>query len=78
LQWTRQQGFSCIPIIGATKVDQLHDNLKTADITLSDDQLKRLDEVSAISLGFPGDFFKEDAVRTNSFGGFYDRVEKRS
>jgi diketogulonate reductase-like aldo/keto reductase len=73
----RQMGFSCIPIIGATKVDQLLDNLKTVDVTLSDEQMKRLDEVSAISLGFPGDFFKEDAVRMNSFGGFYDRVEKR-
>jgi len=78
LQWTRQQGFSCIPIVGATKVDQLKDNLKTVDVILNADQLKRLDEVSAIPLGFPGDFFKEDAVRVNSFGGFYDRVEKRS
>jgi aryl-alcohol dehydrogenase-like predicted oxidoreductase len=77
LQWTRQQGFSCIPIVGATKVDQFKDNLKTIDVTLSDDQLKRLDEASAIQLGFPGDFFKEEAVRNNSFGGFYDRVEKR-
>jgi aryl-alcohol dehydrogenase-like predicted oxidoreductase len=77
LQWTRQQGFSCIPIVGATKVDQFKDNLKTIDVTLNDDQLKRLDEASAIQLGFPGDFFKEEAVRTNSFGGFYDRVEKR-
>jgi len=77
LQWTRQQGFSCIPIIGATKVDQFKDNLKTIDVTLSDEQLKRLDEASAIQLGFPGDFFKEEAVRNNSFGGFYDRVEKR-
>lgn len=78
LQWTRQQEFSCIPVIGATKVEQLHDNLKTADVRLSEDQLKRLDEISAISLGFPGDFFKEEAVRTNSFGGFYDKVEKRN
>ena len=77
LQWTRQQSFSCIPIIGATKVDQFHDNLKTIEVTLNDDQLKRLDEASAIQLGFPGDFFKEEAVRNNSFGGFYDRVEKR-
>jgi aryl-alcohol dehydrogenase-like predicted oxidoreductase len=77
LQWMRQLGFSCIPIIGTTKVDQLLDNLKTVDVILSDEQMKRLDEVSAISLGFPGDFFKEDAVRNNSFGGFYDRVEKR-
>ena len=77
LQWTRQQGFSCIPIVGATKVEQLQDNLKTIAITLSDEQLKKLDDASAISLGFPGDFFKEDAVKLNSFGGFYDKVEKR-
>src|ERR1700744_5757443 len=61
LQWTRQQGFSCIPIVGATKVEQLQDNLKTIAIMLSDEQLKKLDEASAISSGFPGDFFKEDA-----------------
>ncbi len=77
LQWTRQQGLSCIPIVGATKLEQLQDNLKTTDMTLSDEHLKELDEASAISLGFPGDFFKEDAVKLNSFGGFYDRVEKR-
>ena len=78
LKWTMQQGFSCTPIVGATKVDQLLDNLKTVAVTLSDDHLKRLDEVSAIKLGFPGDFFREDAVRLNSFGGFYDKVEKRA
>jgi len=77
LEWTRQQGFSSIPIVGATKVEQLQDNLKTIDVILSDEQLKRLDEVSAISLGFPGDFFREEGVRLNSFGGFWDKVEKR-
>ena len=77
LNWMRQQEFSCIPIVGATKVDQLLDNLKTVDVTLSQDQLKRLNDVSSIELGFPGDFFNEEGVRTNSFGGFYDRVEKR-
>ena len=77
LKWTMQQGFSCIPIIGATKLSQLEDNLKTLGVILSEDQLKRLDDVSAIELGFPGEFFREEAVRNNSFGGFYDRVEKR-
>jgi aryl-alcohol dehydrogenase-like predicted oxidoreductase len=77
LQWTRQQGFSCIPIVGATKVEQLQDNLKTIDVTLNDEQLKKLHEASAIPLGFPGDFFKEEGVKLNSFGGFYDGVEKR-
>ena len=78
LKWMMQQNFSCIPIVGATKVEQLIENLKTVDTTLTSDQLERLDEVSAIKLGFPGDFFKEENVKANSFGGFYDKVEKRS
>ncbi|NCD67971.1 aldo/keto reductase [Mucilaginibacter agri] len=77
LKWTMQQGFSCTPIVGATKVDQLKDNLKTIDVTLTEDHMKRLDEASAIKLGFPGDFFKEDGVKLSVFGGFYDKVEKR-
>jgi len=77
LKWTMQQGFSCIPIVGATKLSQLEDNLKTVNVTLSDEQLKRLNDASAIELGFPGEFFREDAVKVNTFGGFYDRVEKR-
>jgi len=78
LKWTMQQGFSCTPIVGATKLNQLEDNLKAFELTLSAEHLQQLDEASAIPLGFPGDFFREDAVRMNSFGGFYDRVEKRS
>jgi len=77
LKWTMQQGFSSIPVVGATKVSQLEDNLKTVDVTLSDEHMRKLDEASAIQLGFPGDFFREDAVRMNTFGGFYDKVEKR-
>jgi len=77
LKWTTVQGISCIPIVGATKVNQLENNLKTIDVSLSKEHLQRLNEVSAIELGFPGDFFKEEAVKTNTFGGFYDCVEKR-
>lgn len=77
LQWTMSKGFQCIPIVGATKVDQLKDNLKTVDVALTHEHIAKLDEASKIELGFPGDFFNEDAVKMNSFGGFYDRVEKR-
>lgn len=78
LQWTTHQGFSCIPIVGATKVDQLKENLKSIDIKLTAEHLQKLDEVSKIDLGFPGEFFREEGVKMNSFGGFYDRVEKRN
>ena len=77
LKWTMQQGFSSIPIVGATKLAQLEENLKTTDVMLTAEHMQRLDKVSEISLGFPGDFFKEDGVRQNNFGGFYDKIEKR-
>jgi len=78
LKWTMQQGFSSIPVVGATKLSQLEDNLKTVEVHLNDEHLQKLNEASAIELGFPGDFFREEAVKNNTFGGFYDRVEKRS
>jgi aryl-alcohol dehydrogenase-like predicted oxidoreductase len=77
LQWTRQQCFECIPIVGATRLEQLYENLRTTEVTLSQDHIKRLDEASAIDLGFPGKFFREEGVRLNNFGGFYDRIAKR-
>src|SRR6201996_7432654 len=78
LKWTMQQGYSSIPIVGATKLSQLEDNLKTVDVTLTVEHIQKLNEASAIQLGFPGDFFNEDAVKMNTFGGFYDKVEKRN
>jgi aryl-alcohol dehydrogenase-like predicted oxidoreductase len=78
LKWTMIQGFSSIPIVGATKVSQLQDNLQSLNIELSDDQITRLNEVSKIELGFPGDFFNEEGVKMVTYGGFYDKIEKRS
>jgi aryl-alcohol dehydrogenase-like predicted oxidoreductase len=77
LQWTRQQGFECIPIVGATRLEQLQENLRTTDLLLDETALERLDQASSIDLGFPGKFFKEEGVRQNNFGGFYDRIIKR-
>lgn len=78
LRWTTQQGFSSIPIVGATKISQLEENLKALEITLNDVQLKKLEEISKIDLGFPGEFYKEDGVKAVTYGGFYDKIEKRN
>ncbi len=77
LKWTMQQGFSSIPIVGATKLSQVEDNLKCIDVELSSGHIQKLNDASAIELGFPGAFFREEAVRMNTFGGFFDKVEKR-
>ena len=76
LQWTRSRGFSSIPIVGATKIGQLKENCASVRLTLSPEQLERLDHASAIDLGFPGEFFKEEGVRKGNFGGFYDRIKR--
>ncbi len=76
LRWTMQQGFSSLPIGGGTKLGQLEENLKAVEVSVSDEQLKRLDAASAIELGFPGEFFAEEGMRNNNFSRFYDRVKK--
>ncbi|MBC8033384.1 MAG: aldo/keto reductase [Chitinophagaceae bacterium] len=77
LKWMMQRDFSCIPIVGATKIDQLEENLHAVSLLLPEEDLQKLHAVSEIDLGFPGNFFKEEGVRLNNYGGFYNRIEKR-
>lgn len=41
-------------IIGAKRMDQLQDNLAAVDLKLSDDEIRRLDEVSVLPPEYPG------------------------
>jgi len=54
LAWVRLQKGITSTIIGAKTVDQLKDNIKSVDIQLSVDELKRIDEVSALPKEYPG------------------------
>lgn len=76
LAWTMQQGFSSIPIVGATKVSQVAENLKALDIHLSAEHYQRLNEVSQIELGFPHDFLTQSAAKNILYGGFYDKIDR--
>lgn len=76
LAWVRQQYKRAIPIVGATKLDQLAENLESLDLVLEPGFMQRLNEASQIELGFPGEFFQEAGVQKNNFGGFYDRIIK--
>lgn len=75
INWTRQQNQQVIPIIGASKVEQLKDNLACLNVEIPKDHMNRLDEVSKIELGFPHDFLKSDMVKNVSFGGMYDKID---
>lgn len=75
LAWLRQQAGVIVPILGATKVAQLQENLRAVDLTLSLAQLEKLGEVSQIELGFPHQFLRNTSTRDAMFGGMYDQID---
>jgi aryl-alcohol dehydrogenase-like predicted oxidoreductase len=54
LAWLLAKPVVTSVIIGAKRLDQLHDNLAAADLQLTPDELKQLDEVSALPPEYPG------------------------
>jgi aryl-alcohol dehydrogenase-like predicted oxidoreductase len=56
LAWLLHQPAVTSVIFGARSLAQLDANLGGAELSLSADQLKRLDEASALPLGYPYDF----------------------
>lgn len=68
LNWLLQQKGTVIPIIGAKTVGQLKDNLGSLEFTLSEEQITRLQQVSAIDLGFPHAFLAREGIQKIIFG----------
>ncbi len=69
LNWIRQQHDitpnqknRIIPIIGARKESQIIDNMTSLEFELSNENLKRLNKVSKIELGFPHDFLNSKMI----------------
>jgi aryl-alcohol dehydrogenase-like predicted oxidoreductase len=54
LAWLLAKPVVTSVIIGAKRHDQLQDNLAAIELTLTQDELKRLDEVSALPPEYPG------------------------
>lgn len=69
LAWVLQRPGVTSPIIGARTPEQLDDNLGALDVDLSDAHVARLDEASAIELGFPHDLLSGDHIRNVTMGG---------
>ena len=53
LAWLLHKSAVTSVIIGARKMDQLEDNFGSVDLTLTDDEVAQLDEVSQIPPGYP-------------------------
>ena len=53
LAWLLRQDAVTSVIIGARRLDQLNDNLNAVDVVLSDDELRKLEEVSRLVPEYP-------------------------
>ncbi|TXT08606.1 hypothetical protein VHUM_02734 [Vanrija humicola] len=60
MAWARSKVPNLFPIVGGTSVDQLKENAKALEITLSDEQVAFLDAASPFNPGFPRALFGSD------------------
>ena len=68
LSWLLHQKHVMSVIIGAKSVEQLDDNLAAVDVTLSEGELKRLADVSALPPEYPGWMIERQSRTANPQG----------
>jgi aryl-alcohol dehydrogenase-like predicted oxidoreductase len=64
-----------IPIVGARKPEQLEDTLKAIEVSIPDEDLQKLDQLSAVPLGFPHEFVRWPQAQQFMFGPFLPRID---
>src|SRR5262245_29060402 len=74
LAWLLARPERVIPILGARTLEQFEENLAALDVSLSGDQVDRLDAVSAVDHGFPHDWLDSDEVRDFFYGPLWRRI----
>ncbi|KOV57353.1 aldo/keto reductase [Streptomyces sp. MMG1121] len=77
LAWLLGRPGNVVPIIAATKEAQLADNLASTGVRLDADAVRRLDEASAVPLGFPHDFLREPPITRNVYGDRWSDIDDR-
>ncbi|MFD7292123.1 aldo/keto reductase [Streptomyces sp. NPDC059897] len=76
LAWTLRNPGVTAPIIGARTPAQLEDNLGALDVDLGAAHLARLDDASAVELGYPHDMLASGHIRTVTRGDLkFDRQD---
>jgi aryl-alcohol dehydrogenase-like predicted oxidoreductase len=71
--WVRAKGV--LPVVGTRTPEQLQDHLGALKITLTDEQVRRLDEVTAIVLGYPHDLNNTPEQRAIMTGHRFDQID---
>jgi aryl-alcohol dehydrogenase-like predicted oxidoreductase len=79
IAWVRQKTAGArtahVPILGARTLAQLEDNLGALALTLSADEMRRLDEASAVPPGFPHEMLASDATHARVTGGRWHEID---
>ena len=56
-------------------MEQLKENPGCLSVKLGHEQLRRLDEISRVSLGFPHDFLANPEIRNRFHSGMYEQID---
>jgi aryl-alcohol dehydrogenase-like predicted oxidoreductase len=75
LSWVRQQPGVIIPVLGARTVAQLEENLQCLQVTLTEEEMSRLDAVSQIDLGYPHTYLQPTDPHNFAYGGMFDQID---
>ncbi|PAL24615.1 aldo/keto reductase [Sphingopyxis sp. GW247-27LB] len=73
LAWMMARGV--IPIVGATRADQLKENLRAVDLVLSDETLAALDAASTFDAGHPYSMLEWEMPMALGYGGMFDHID---
>lgn len=74
--WISARSPLLIPIVGARNAEQLGQTLDAVDLAVPADVMAKLEEVSALPLGFPLDFLHENQGRM--FKKMYEEMDPRA
>lgn len=73
LAWLLQRNV--IPVVGATRPEQLRDNLVAVDLELGAETVAELDAASAIDLGHPYQMVGWEMQMALGYAGMFDQIE---
>ena len=75
LNWVRQKPGVVIPIIGARTEAQIKDSLGCLQFELPAEDMKQLDDASAVPLGFPHETMSSEWFRHILYGSTFERID---
>lgn len=73
LAWVMSRGI--IPIVGATRAEQMRENLEGCDLQLTPDILARLDQATAFDMGHPYSMLEWDMPMMLGYAGMRDQID---